>query len=259
MLAMLVWVVSGATPISVMAPGFQMQGVETAVADAVMDRFVTELTRSGDLKVVSGRDLTQALGVERQKQLLGCDDGSGCMAELAGSLGSDLLLTGNLVKVGSSWTVNVRFVRVRDAVALVTASERLPTLEAVQDWLDLQARAAPEKLRRALAGEEVSAPMAPWVVLGASAVVAAGGVVSYLWSRGDFAQLKVSSDLGQINQLAASGPLKQNLGIGLMIAGGVGVIASLVWALVGRPAAHPTVAIFVAPGAAGVALGGVWP
>ena len=59
--------------------------------------------------VARGKDMVALLGVERQKQLLGCSDAaSSCMAELAGALGADGLVTGQLARIGKSFQLNVK-------------------------------------------------------------------------------------------------------------------------------------------------------
>lgn len=57
--------------------------------------------REHGLKVMTGRDIGAVLGLERQKQLLGCmDDSTSCSAELAGALGVGALVVGTV----AGWT-----------------------------------------------------------------------------------------------------------------------------------------------------------
>jgi hypothetical protein len=65
-----------AAPLTVAAPGFRCAGLEEAVCDAYLEHFSTVLAKPGRLAVRTRNDLTQLLGVERQKQLLGCSDGT---------------------------------------------------------------------------------------------------------------------------------------------------------------------------------------
>ena len=51
------------------------------------------------LQVVTSQDIATLLGMERQKALVGCAEGStSCMAELANALGADATLTVNLAR-----------------------------------------------------------------------------------------------------------------------------------------------------------------
>ncbi len=74
------------------------------------------------------RDIEQILGLERQKALLGCSEGSTtCLAELSGALGVDAVFSGSLAKTGSSYTVTIRVVRAKDGAEVASISERLKT------------------------------------------------------------------------------------------------------------------------------------
>src|SRR3954464_15436468 len=98
---------------------------------------VSELTREGGFKVTTKNDVAQVLGIERQKQLLGCGDAqSSCLAELAGALGVDGILSGSLARIGSGFTVTLRVLRATDGSELATASVRVKNEEELQDWLD---------------------------------------------------------------------------------------------------------------------------
>jgi len=81
-LIVLATVLFHAAPVSVAAPGLRSYGVDPKLVDAWLDRSVTVLSASG-IKVTSHSDMEQALGFERQKQLMGCsDNGNSCLAEL---------------------------------------------------------------------------------------------------------------------------------------------------------------------------------
>lgn len=264
---LLLFVVSAA-PVSVAAPGFQVVGLEPVVADALLDRFVTQLTASGAVKVTTARDIAQALGVERQKQLLGCtEEATTCLSELAGGLGADVVLTANIVKVGSGFTVNVRFVALKDGRAVLTASERVGTMDALQDWLDRQASSAARQLGPVLApgaapiAEVTAAPGRspwPWVAAGSALAVGAVGVGVFISGKQDFTELKETSEPTRVEALASGGPVKQRLGVGFMIAGGAGLAASLTWAALRKDDAL-VVGFAPSPGGAVALVQGRWP
>ena len=72
------------------------------------------MTTAGDLK--------QLIGLERQKQLLGCAE-RGCVAELAAALGVDGVLTGNVTR-SESWLVTVKVLHAADGSAWSVRSSR---------------------------------------------------------------------------------------------------------------------------------------
>jgi TolB-like protein len=100
-------------------------GVPPATAEALTENFVEEV-RSCDAfgRVVSDKEIEAVIGLERQRQLVDCGSGS-CMAELAGSLGVDLIIRGSLAKFGNSYLFNVKAIDTRSGVAVAAVSERV--------------------------------------------------------------------------------------------------------------------------------------
>jgi len=66
----------------------------------------SEVARRPGLTVVAGSDLRALVGFERQKQLLGCTEGS-CLTEIAGALGVAYLVSSECSKVGSTWLLSL--------------------------------------------------------------------------------------------------------------------------------------------------------
>ncbi len=58
-------------------------------------------------EVVSTEDVRTLLGVEAQKQLLGCGEDN-CFAEIAGSLGADHIVAGTVGRVGDAFALTLR-------------------------------------------------------------------------------------------------------------------------------------------------------
>src|SRR4051794_4567099 len=96
-----------AAPIRVAAPGFATVGIAPELANVYVERFATVLASTGTVKVTTSRDIAQVIGLERQRQLLGCADETSCLAELAGGLGVDAVLSGSLARTGSYITVTL--------------------------------------------------------------------------------------------------------------------------------------------------------
>ena len=80
--------------------------VDARMVSVFDQSLVPELRKLEGLSVVSSVEIRDMLSAERQKQLLGCsDDGSACLAEMAGALDADELVTIDLGLVGSSYTL----------------------------------------------------------------------------------------------------------------------------------------------------------
>jgi hypothetical protein len=76
-------------------------GLDASVASAMTDAVAAEVNARGFFQVMSSNDIATLLGVERQKQLLGCSDEKGsCLTELAGAVGARFVLSGSLAKLG---------------------------------------------------------------------------------------------------------------------------------------------------------------
>lgn len=61
--------------------------------------YATDLRQQG-FQVISSSDMAAALGLERQRQLLGCNE-SNCMTELGGALGVDYIARGTVAVIGN--------------------------------------------------------------------------------------------------------------------------------------------------------------
>jgi hypothetical protein len=93
------------------APG---NGVSEQAARSVAEYVQTELSRIEAYAVISQTDLQQMLGIERQKQLIGCSDAAGsCLAELAGALDADRLLHAEISRLDETMVLNFSLIDLR--------------------------------------------------------------------------------------------------------------------------------------------------
>lgn len=100
-------------------------GVSSSAAKVLTDYVVDKVRRRGAFsRVVSSREVEDVLSHEKQRQLMDCDTTS-CTAEIAGALGVDLLLSGSLARMGSSYLLNLRIVNVRTAAAVSSVAHRV--------------------------------------------------------------------------------------------------------------------------------------
>lgn len=92
-----------------------VQGVQPGTATLITDVIVTEVSGTRRYEVVSSSDITNLLGLEKQKQLLQCGEESSCLAELGGALGVDYLLTGTVGLLGSRLRISMSVQNVKRA------------------------------------------------------------------------------------------------------------------------------------------------
>ncbi len=249
-------------PVKIAVPGLSLSGIETKLGEAYVERFATLLGRDPGLQVTTKRDIEQMLGLERQRQLLGCTENSlSCIAELAGGLGVEAVLSGTLAKTGSSYTLTLRVLRTNDGSDVASASERLKNEDALSDWLEAEAPRLAEKIRRAFGRSTTpvaSAHVERWVpaMVGGALLLAGGGM--QLGARLDAQRLQDGDvPLEETQSLVTGGKTLETASWVLMGVGVAGIAASVTWALVGG--SEPRVAVVPMQGGAFVSIGGVLP
>ena len=103
------------------------EGVSDSAAELLTSNLVAHLRSTNHFsRVVTSKEIESLLGLEQQKQLLNCDSSS-CMAEVAGSLGVDFVIRGELGRLGKSWLVNVSMLNTRTGTAERTVSRAVPS------------------------------------------------------------------------------------------------------------------------------------
>jgi TolB-like protein len=256
--------------VTLVFPGFS--GLETNLADAVSDRFASELGKGAGVRVVTRRDVEQVLGLERQRQLLGCSESSSsCIAELAAGLGADALITGTVVPVGTKVTVTLRLIDARDGRVVSSESARLRDLDAAQDWFDEQAPATRAKAIEAFGSAELkqqlNAPSAktnwlPWATAGLGGAAAVTGAILFASAKADAETLRNFPQGSPLNpaEVAKSGQAKESAGVALLVAGGAVLAGGIIWGVVsGGAPAKTSVGVAIIPDGAAVVFGGALP
>lgn len=114
-------------------------GVEASAARSLTDAIAAELQARGYFEVISQRDIETLLGLERQRQLLGCaDDGSSCLSELSAALGARFVLSGSLSQLGTAWQLTLSTFDTQRGQALGRSTRVAFGLEVLRSSLALQ-------------------------------------------------------------------------------------------------------------------------
>lgn len=79
-------------------------------AAAFSEMVLNAVDSAKTFKVISSKEISTMLGIERQKQLLGCGEESTCMTEIANALGSDFVMVGSVGRVGDNYLVSTRLI-----------------------------------------------------------------------------------------------------------------------------------------------------
>ncbi len=257
---------AGEKPISLALPGLGAQGFSREQADFFTEHLALALRQQG-LEVVTPREIGALLGLERQKQLLGCSDGAdSCTVELANALGADGVLLGDVGRLGDRIQINLKVLNPGNARAIALFARGVMGESAVLDALTAAAAELASQSAQALGRSAPLArgggrrPVGWWWVPGAVGVGLAGAGVALILSgnaTADFLRANAAT-LTKTNAAEAvqSGQLRQRLGAALSIAGAAGVVASVVLLLTTN--APISGVAWVDSRGASFGLGGVW-
>jgi TolB-like protein len=147
----------------------QAVGVETEKAVALGEAITQTLSKRGFFEVISSSDIRTLLGVERQKQLLGCGDSS-CTAELSGALGARFVLQSTLTRLGDSLQLSLQMLdssKAQTVARSVRLARDVKQLADVLPWALAEATATPLP--------PPPSKVLPWMLIGVGAAVFAGG------------------------------------------------------------------------------------
>lgn len=87
----------------------QVSGAAVEEGTALTDAVTQQVARRGFFEVIASGDIRTLLGVERQRQLVGCtEESSSCSAELAGALGARFVLSGTLSRLGDAYQLSLQ-------------------------------------------------------------------------------------------------------------------------------------------------------
>lgn len=189
---------AAARKVSLASPGLNVVRLEPKVGAFYSDHFAQQLALQG-LTVITAGEVQALLGFERQKALLGCaEESSSCLAELAGALGVDGLVTGSLGRAGRRLIVNIKIVSARDGRALSVQSGNVSDEDALVEWLDQAAAAAAAEVKRAVLPPVVENPPGPRLGAEGLPPESAPPAVSMEVRRGSLAPTLVAGSLGGI-------------------------------------------------------------
>jgi hypothetical protein len=116
---------SQAGPVSVLIIPLEAgPGVEGDVAALITETVSADLQRSTGYSILTRKDVVTMLGVERQRELLGCSESTTCLTEIAGALNAQLLVHGTVGKLGDTWVFNLAVLEGQTGAVLRRHSSR---------------------------------------------------------------------------------------------------------------------------------------
>jgi hypothetical protein len=262
-------------PLRLAMPGFNTVNVPAAEAQ-LHQEFLAEQLSSRGLRVLTARDIAAVVGVERQRQLLGCQE-SGCSFEIAGALGADGVITGDLGLLEGAYVWTVKVLAAQDGTVLASRSARSSSARALRDGLQQAAADLTRQLSTRLGRKDLDAGGAvdagregalggaapggglrglAWAPATLGAVLLGAGGVLQWQAAGRHTALQGAGSLADAARLRDEGG---GLQTGAAVAAGAGVLAlgtAAVFLFTGGP--QPSVAVLPGGGAM-LGLTGVLP
>lgn len=240
-------VLASSPVLAIGAPGLQGAGFDDNQIRFYGEHLAQELALAG-AKVTTPREIQAAIGLERDRKLLGCND-SGCLVELANALGADAILVGDVARIGTKVQVNLKLVAAKDAQTVAIYSDRVQRDDEILDALAQAAKelaqVAAEKLGRSLAPVQRAKQARPasmrswsWAPLALGGAALAAGGVSAWQANSLYARLTTTSSLDvnvayRIRNEGMQWRLATQVALGV---GGAAVLAGGAMYLFGEPA-----------------------
>ncbi|MDP1917922.1 MAG: hypothetical protein Q8L14_16880 [Myxococcales bacterium] len=255
---LLIATVAAASPdaIGIAITPLQVVQMPTEMAGYAEDRLANRLGERG-FKVTTSADIQALLGLERQRQLLGCTE-EACSTEIGAALGVPLLVVGRVSKIEERFDLDVRVIRQRDGVVIARESRGIEGLKRLGELME----AAGDSLARQL---EPKTPFAwrLWVPLSLGVAAAAVGAVLWALAERDYfswttPRFQVPRTLvglaefdAELNRLNT----QRVIGISAVGFGGALLATGILWNAL-APSLPVSVVTAPAPGGALVSVGG---
>lgn len=220
---------------------------------------VARVLRTQGFEVITARDIATVLGMERQKQLLGCGENSGsCMAELGEALGCSAIVTANLARLDNTFQGSLRVLSSRDGKTLADERVEANGERAMIDALEEATVRLARKLRPPPPETGGGARRLSWVPLAAGVALGIGAGVSLGVASSNDAKIP-ASDEATAGRLAGEGKVLQTAGWAMAGVGAAAVVSAGLLFLLGGEASPVAPHLSVTKAGAAVGVSGVFP
>lgn len=244
-------------PVGIAITPLQATQMPPEMAGYAEDRLANRLGERG-FKVTTSADIQALLGLERQRQLLGCTDESMCSTEIGAALGVPLMVVGRVSKIEERFDLDVRVIRQRDGVVVARDSRGIEGVKRLAELME----AAGDSLARQL---EPKTPFAwrLWVPLSLGVAAAAvGGVLwglaerdYFSWTTPGYQVPRTLVGLAEFDAELKRLNTQRLIGISAVALGGALLATGILWNAL-APSLPVSVVTAPAPGGALVSVGG---
>lgn len=228
-----------------------------------LNDFLAGAVRDQGFTVITGADIAAVLGVERQKQLLGCSE-DGCLAEIGGSMGVDLMVRGSLSVLGartalSLTLIDAKGVAVNEQRRMVKSTDPADLIQALEEMVPVlvaPVRPVDTSPTVSMTPAPASGGLSTWlrpssyVLVGAGGVALACGLGFGLEEQGTVGKMTTQATINEYHSAAESqataSRVATGVGVGLAVVG----VALFVYSVVSGSGASPSAATGGAPAVA---------
>ena len=237
--AVVITAAAAASSYSIAAPGLTLSNVDDRAGTAYLNFFTHQLETRASVNVVTTGEIATILGMERQRQLLGCtdSDSASCIAEMAGALNVDAMISGSLAQTESKgWVLALKLVDARTAESLASYSTRVATDDALYDALAEAAGQMAADLRRKRLDLRAGGPKRHWAWM----PTAAGAVIAGAFSAGLYVSARADRDRlagmepimgiatgADLDAYVSSGRTREQASFGLLIGAAILAVAAV--------------------------------
>jgi TolB-like protein len=254
------------------------------LASTLTEQILTELSATNRLEVMGRSDMAAILGLERQKQLLGCsDDSSTCLAEIGGALGAPYLVSGMVAQVGTKIRLDLKLIQTNESKVLArqgqvvgSPEEALTATTAMLKELVKAIPGVPATLPRdapvvvrtepRVKEENTFGTLTPKIMIGVGAAFVIAGALAIVLQSFEVATLETGINTTHINDALAAktriqgirGAGVAGIALGVLVGGAGGIWYGISKKMASSSAPAPTVAFDPETGAAHFGLAGAW-
>ncbi len=257
-----------AKPVTLALPGLNAVNLAPGESDLQAELIAQKFIAHG-VEVKTARDLQTMLGMERQRQLLGCSDNNACIVEMTAALGVDGVLIGDLGLLNGEYVLNLKVLASSSGKVLALHNARAPAKQ-LEVMLENAVRGILKSLSGPMKHSELAVGVEPlpltgveqsagavrtWALAPAVVGVAAlgAGVVMQVLAGNQFTDLSTHHypEPEALQRRNDGQQLETGANIAL-IGGGVAVAAAAVMFFAGGSSVTPTVALGPQGGMIGV-------
>lgn len=168
---------------------------------------LAQALRAKGFEVVTAAELGTLLGMERQRQLLGCStDASSCFTEFGNALGCDGTVVVTLAKLDDTLQANLKVLSTRTGGVLAETSVEANSQKRLMSELVDAARVLARAFEEPVAVTSAPPPRRPWLIpaIGAAPFLVFGGIAQGV-ARADLGQLSTVGSYAAALELESHG------------------------------------------------------